>query len=34
MIRANAARGDPQQMHLLEQEAEALTQARRDRFAT
>jgi len=33
MVRVNAAHGDPQQMHILEQEAEALTQAGRDWFA-
>jgi len=33
MVRVNAAHEDPQQMHILEQEAEALTQAGRDRFA-
>jgi len=33
MVRGTAAHGNLQQMHILEQEAEALTQAGRDRFA-
>jgi len=33
MVSVNAAHGNPQQMHILEQEAEALKQTGRDRFA-
>jgi len=33
MVRVTAAAGNPAQMRLLEEEAEALTQAGRDRFA-
>jgi len=33
MVRVTAAHGNPHQMRILEQEAEALTQAGRDRLA-